>query len=524
MINTVLYLRYSSHSQREVSIEQQRQECERYAQRNSMRIVAVYADRAISGRQIKKRNDFQQMLDDAPKGLFEAVLVYQLDRFARNRRESQMAKFYLKQHGIRVISALEYISDDPSGILIESVLEGYAEFYSADLSRKIRRGMDWNAHQGLAIGGQRMLGYVINKEKRYEIDPLTAPIVEMIFERYASGYSCTEVMNYLNVLGHKTATGQPFNKNSIRRILQNKKYLGYYTYKGEVISRCIPQIISDELFEEVQAMLKRNGQVPGKFKAKTDFLLSTKLFCGYCGHMMIGTTGTSAYKGKKYHYYECPDNRGSERNCTKKRISKDKIENIIVDATVDQVLTDEMICEIAKNVAELCRKECEDNRRIAALEGKIKEAERSVENLLNALELAPAAGVAARLQEREQELEDLKLELINAKIDRPMITEKQVSDFLSEFKNGDRQEATYRHALIDTLIFKAQLYEEKVVIYYTNSKVYTVDIDDNGDNGNKKGTTELNSSHSSRMVELAIQHTNLIIYPTYSVLTVYLSA
>lgn len=518
MINTVLYLRYSSHSQREVSIEQQQKECELYAQRNGMRIVDMYIDRAISGKQIAKRDRFQDMINDAPLGRFEAILVYQLDRFARNRRESQITKHFLRQHGIRVISATEYIASGPSGILVESMLEGYAEFYSADLSQKIRRGMDWNASQGLTIGGSRMLGYASNGEKKIVIDPLTAPIVRTIFEMYAQGYSCTEIMQHLNDAGHKTSQGKPFNKNSIRRILENRKYLGYYIYKGEVINRSNPQIISDELFEEVQRMLKINGQVPGKFRAKTDFLLSSKLFCGLCGRMMVGTTGTSGTKGKKYHYYECNGNRGKGRDCPLKRIRKETLEDIVVINTSQHILTDGMIVEIARNVAELCEKEYADDSKIRALEEKIKETQRIVKNLYAALEMAPSTGLAERLKEREEELESLQASLVVAKTDRPMLSQQQVVDFLTSLKGGDINNIFYRRALIDTLVFRVELYEEKVVIYYTNSDKYSVNLD------KEKRETDAKSSHKSPMVELMLPQSNLRIYPTYTVFTVSLAA
>lgn len=139
-MNVVIYARYSSHSQTEQSIEGQLHTCYEYAKNNGYLVVGEYIDRAQSGT-TDSRAEFQRMIADSDKHTFEGVLVYQLDRFARNRYDSAINKAKLKKNGVRVISARENISDDASGILVEGVLESMAEYYSAELSQKIRRGM-----------------------------------------------------------------------------------------------------------------------------------------------------------------------------------------------------------------------------------------------------------------------------------------------------------------------------------------------------------------------------------------------
>jgi len=129
-LNVVLYARYSSDSQREESIEGQLRECKAYCERNGMKVVKTYIDRAISAKS-DRRPEFQKMIRDSEKRLFEAVVIWKLDRFSRNRYDSAYYKRALRKNGVRVISATEPISDDATGILLESMLEGYAEFYSA---------------------------------------------------------------------------------------------------------------------------------------------------------------------------------------------------------------------------------------------------------------------------------------------------------------------------------------------------------------------------------------------------------
>ena len=138
-MNVVIYARYSSHNQTEQSIEGQIKVCKEFAKKNGYIIVGEYIDRAESGRSAN-RPQFLKMIEDSKKRAFQGVLVYQLDRFSRDRYDSAIYKNKLKNNDVRVFSANESISSDASGILMESVLEGMAEYYSAELSEKTTRG------------------------------------------------------------------------------------------------------------------------------------------------------------------------------------------------------------------------------------------------------------------------------------------------------------------------------------------------------------------------------------------------
>ena len=232
-MNVVIYARYSSHSQTEQSIEGQLHTCYEYAKNNGYLVVGEYIDRAQSGT-TDSRAEFQRMIADSDKHTFEGVLVYQLDRFARNRYDSAINKAKLKKNGVRVISARENISDDASGILVEGVLESMAEYYSAELSQKIRRGMEINAQKCLANGSNPGLGYKVDSERRYYVDEEEAKIVREIFERYASGETVADIIRDLNRRKLTTSLGKPFNKNSVHRILNNRRYIGYYLYKSTI--------------------------------------------------------------------------------------------------------------------------------------------------------------------------------------------------------------------------------------------------------------------------------------------------
>jgi len=224
-------------------------------------VIGEYIDRAQSGK-TDSRTEFQKMIADSDKHTFEAVLVYQLDRFARNRYDSAINKAKLKKNGVRVISARENISHDASGILVEGVLESMAEYYSAELSQKIRRGMEINAQKCLSTGSNPGLGFTVDADRQFHVDPDGARIVREIFEMYANGATVADIIKSLNDKKVKTSKGKEFNKNSLHRMLRNKRYIGTYLYKDIEVPNGMPRIIDDELFDRVQRILDRNTQAP----------------------------------------------------------------------------------------------------------------------------------------------------------------------------------------------------------------------------------------------------------------------
>ena len=183
-MNAVIYARYSSDNQREESIEGQLRECKAFAEANDMVIVDTYIDRALSAK-TDNRPDFQRMIKESANGLFDLVIVWKLDRFARNRYDSAHYKSVLQKNGVKVISAKENISEGPEGIILESMLEGMAEYYSAELAVKVKRGMMENALKGKVNGGKPPYGYYVYKERHLCVNETTAPIVQEIFRMYA---------------------------------------------------------------------------------------------------------------------------------------------------------------------------------------------------------------------------------------------------------------------------------------------------------------------------------------------------
>jgi len=475
LINAVIYARYSSHNQRDESIEGQLRECHEFANKNEMTVIGEYCDHAISGK-TDKRPQFQKLIKDSDKGHFEAVIMYTLDRFARNRYDSAIYKAKLKKNGVKVYYAKQPMPDTPEGIILESVLEGYAEYYSENLSRNVKRGMKDNALKGLSVGQPTPLGYVIGHDKRYKIDPIGAKIIREIFQRYADGMSVSQIVNWCNDQGYKTSRGNKFTKNSLTCILQNEKYTGKYKFMDIEIDGGMPQIIDKDLFEKVQSMRKRNYKSRARSKAKEQYLLTTKVFCGYCGAPMIGESGTSK-SGMTYHYYKCANRKNKKIDCNKRTEKKDVLEAVVVRYTVNTVLTDENIEKIAKKAIELIKKEASDNSYLNSLKDRLKTVENKIENILTAIEdglYTPST--KDRLVAFESEKEDLEIQISKESMKKPTLTEDHIIFWLQSFKNGDIHDKKYQQKIIDTLVNSVFVYDDKIVFTFNLSEKNTATL------------------------------------------------
>lgn len=457
-VPVALYMRYSSDRQSDQSIEGQLRDCRAYCKLMGYRIAAIYVDRAVTARKdSEKRVSFQQMISDSDKRLWEYVLVWKLDRFARNRADSAMYKFRLKKNGVRVISATERISENPEGIILEAVLEGMAEFYSAELSQKITRGMRESALKGHSIGGHVPLGYKIVDHKLV-IDPNTAPIVQEAFQLYSQGETVADICRLFNSKGYRTAKGAEFNRNSFKSMFRNKRYIGIYTYKDIEVEGGVPAIIDKELFEAVGRRLSVNAEAPARGKAKVDYLLSGKLFCGHCGASMVGESGTSK-TGAVHHYYKCY-NKKRNQSCDKRPVKKDWIETIVAQ-NAKALLTDEIIEELADMAIAQTEQDLRDNTRIPELSERKKEAEKAIANIMKVIEKGVASDTLInRLTELEKEVKQLDILLQQEEQYVFRIDRWQIIYWLERFKDGDIEDPDFRRHLIDLMVNSVTVWDE----------------------------------------------------------------
>lgn len=457
-VDVVLYLRFSSERQREQSIEGQLRDCIAYCKAHHYRIVAIYVDRATTARKdVEKRVHFQEMVNDSSSRQWEYVVVWKLDRFARNRTDSAMFKFRLRKNGVKVLSATENISDNPEGIILEAVLEGMAEFYSADLSQKITRGMRESALKCHSIGGHVPLGYKIENHKLV-IDPATAHIVQEAFQLYANGETIADICRIFNSKGYLTAKGVPFNRSSFKAIFRNERYIGIYKYKDLKIEDGIPAIIDKPLFETVRSRLSENAQAPARGKAKVDYLLAGKLFCGHCGASMNGESGTSR-TGAVHNYYACYT-RKRQKACDKKPLKKDGIEWAVAQDAME-LLTDEVIEELADMAISQSDRDLKENTRIPELTAKRNEVEGAIANITKAIEKGVASDtLLSRLTELEKQKKTLSREIQEEGKYIYQIDRHQVIFWLEKFKGGNIEDEQFRRLLIDLLVNSVTVWDE----------------------------------------------------------------
>ena len=470
----VIYARYSSHNQTECSIEGQLKVCYEYAKKNKLTVIHEYIDRATTGTN-DNREQFQQMIRDSEKKHFQGVLLYQLDRFARNRIESAINEDKLNKNGVELISAKENLSNDPSGKLLKGVIESVNEYYSNELSVKVKRGMGLNADKYYYNGGSVPIGLKLEtveelngtfgkkiKKKKFVIDEETAPIVRKIFEMYNSGNTIVKIQQYLKTKGLK------YSVCKVRTVLGNKRYIGVYTYNEIETPNVIPQIIDNELFEDVQKKLEKNKKSRSRLKTKVEYILTTKLFCGNCKEMMVGVCGTSK-NGKIYNYYSCNNSR--RKKCHKQNVPKDHIENIVVEKARN-ILTDEHINKIANTIYELAQKEINDNTNFKRLNKQLKENEQQNKNLMDSLKMCNIDSVRqnifAEMQKMEQQRKEIEKEMLLENMQKLDITVPEIKFFLKEMRSGKIDDINYCKMLVNVLIYKIYLYDDNLTIIFNS--------------------------------------------------------
>lgn len=468
-----LYVRFSSHNQTEQSIEGQTRVCRDFCKRHNIRIVEIYADRATSAsKDIEKRVQFLKMIKDSEKGLFDAVIVYKLDRFARSRYDSATYKYRLKRNGVQLISATENISNDPEGIILESVLEGMAEFYSAELSQKINRGMRESAYKHNSIGGAVPLGYKI-EDKKLVIDPKTAPIVKEAFEKYADGETVAEICRQFNARGYKTSKGTAFGKSSFTKIFRNERYIGVYTFHDYRAEDAIPAIIDKDLWDRVQLRVGKIKNAPARNKAKVVYLLSGKIFCGHCGSKMNGNCNAG-----NYYYYQCYGKKNGNVDCKKKNIRKEFIERLVAQDALS-LLTDEYIEQIATIACEKNQHEIELDSALPTIRDRIHQVDLSLNNLLKAIESGSAPDMLVkRMGELEKEKKDLQAQAKKESEDIVELDKAQVIYWLEQFRGGSIEDEEFCRMLIDLFVNSVTVWDEddntyKVTVAYNLTSLPT---------------------------------------------------
>ena len=468
MKTAVIYARYSSSNQTEQSIEGQLRVCHQFAETEGILILDTYIDRAMTGTN-DNRADFQRMIKDSAKREWDYVIVYKLDRFSRDKYATAVYKKALKDNGVKLLSATERIPDTPEGIIVESLIEGMGQFYSEELSQKVRRGMNESRQKGQFTGGFLIYGYKI-EEKKVVIDHEKAEVVRYIFEQYSLGVYVKDIIDVLTERGIYNR-GKPFARNTVYNILKNEKYSGIYRYKDQVFENIYPAIVPMDIFERVRA--KMNANKYGKRSTDVIYLLRQKIRCGYCGQPISAETGTSE-TGVVRRYYKCYS-RKSRKGCKKSMIRKEYLENLVLDTVINELSKPKTLEFIVKELLAEQERFIKEHSMLNMLLRELRQVETSLENIVAAIERGVVTNTTTkRLKELEERQEDLNRQILIERTRNAFRVSE--ADIRAYYKSALALEA---QMLIDYLIREIVLFDDKMEIYF-NKPTRTSPDEDRG--------------------------------------------
>jgi len=476
----IAYYRYSSHSQNDASIAQQRELSEQLAEAKGFKIIKEYADAGISGT-TDARPQYQLMLSEIDKLKPAALILWKTDRLGRDRYELVLAKKKIRDAGCKIHYVAEATPDDsPESGLMEGISDSLAEFQSRQMSQNITRGMRYNAENSL-YNGHKILGYKVDENKKYIIDPDKASVVQRIYEDYSSGKPLIEIAKSLNAQGFKTSRGGKFTVNSLNKTLKLKAYIGVYKYSDIVIEGGMPALVTQELFDKAQARLALNKRKGSQRANGLDednaprYWLTGRLFCGECGSSMQGTSATS--KTKAIHrYYDCAKKRKGK--CHKKSVKKSFIETLITEILSDVLNDSENIASLAVDAATYYKKYHSDIGYLEGLQAEKKDVEKTLSNIMKAIEQGVFSETTqARLLELEVQKGALCEAIATEQLKKNLMQdEHSIQSYFDEYLHSDFSNPETRDYILEYFIDKIYVYDDRLVItgkYYEGEHTIT---------------------------------------------------
>ena len=433
--NAVIYARFSSNNQQEISITGQLDRCLEHCERYRLRVKAIYVDMAQSAR-FDNRVAFQKLNADVLEEFYNGcrLLVYSNSRFARNRSDSVFYRDFYGRFGIEFDSVTEICPRGKDGTFITSIREVMDQYYSEDLAQNVTRGLLQRAQMCQYTGGMVTYGYKVNPlTKQYEICESEAENVRMVFKMYVAKQGYTEILQELDKRGAVCRSGKPFNKNAIGDMVSNEKYAGIYTYNkrtgknaiGERNSHSykddseviripggVPAIVDEHTFKQAQKRKEENKKGTRSRREKENYLLTGLIVCGERGHAFTSNRKFSGRNKKKYLTYRCTNhNKGSK--CTCKEVNRDYLEAFVLDTILEQVVSDNRRDELVEEfrnqqgnaVKEHADKQIRLKQEIAAIESKN-------EGILSVIESGKALPILIdRLERNTKDIERIKADL-----------------------------------------------------------------------------------------------------------------
>lgn len=483
MSTAIAYARYSSDNQRQESIDAQLQAIRLYAKNEGIVITQVFVDAAESAK-TDDRPQFQAMFDAIKEHPPSFVIVHKLDRFSRNRYDAAIYRKKLKDVGTVLLSVLERFDDSPESIILQSVLEGYNEYYSRNLAREVMKGMLQNAQNGVWNGGIAPLGYdVVNQ--RLVINLKEAEAVKAIFSMYVDDTSYSNIQQWLSARGYRTKFGKPFGKNSLYSIISNEKYTGTYTFNmaagvgnrhkkkaAEDIIRvpdAIPRLIDDETWAKAVERLQSKRLQNGKNNAKHEYLLQGLVYCGLCGGAMGGYT-RKGKNGSIYSDYRCNASR-QNKECQGRGVSRLALEEEVIARLKEKLLDPENMDAVTDKINDWMMKGVDENfsavqeikNRLASVDRKIRSI---IDMLLDGIRSDTLKNDLEALETEKVFLND-KLDRLAVQLDTRQLGKEKLKKYLVHFKDLDTFAYERKKKALRTIV-------EKIVVMPDSVRIHAV--------------------------------------------------
>ena len=490
-MKAALYARVSSEKQDvDLSISAQLKALREYAPRNGYEVIQEYVDEAESGK-TSARPKFKEMIFAARRNPrpFDAILVWKYSRFARNREDSIVFKTMLRKNGVKVISINEPFEDTPTGKLMEAMVESLDEFYSANLSEEVTRGMRESASRGFYVCSSAPYGYsrikVVdgNKQRiKLEPEPNQSKVVERIFNGVLQGKGSVEIAKELNKDGIASPRGKQWVKTTINHMLTNKVYTGTLIWSQTnrknlapiKVENAWPAIVDQEKFNQVQEMFKQRApKITHPRRVDSKYLLSGIAKCGHCGKAMVGQDAKSG----KFSYYVCGtlSHKGAG-SCPARYLNSQQFERAVVDKIKERILTRENLIELVRLINdELDSTSNEYHNSLEVLNNEIADVSNRLERLYDAVEtghlsLGDLAPRIQQLRKRQEQLNIAKIEIDQKLSDRrvelaDMKTVTKYVEDLHDLLNGGS--IAEKKTFLRSFIKEAKVTGTEVLLTYT---------------------------------------------------------
>ncbi|MBA7673110.1 hypothetical protein ES703_81298 [subsurface metagenome] len=501
-MKVALYARVSSDQQAEKnnSIPSQLRLLNKYAEDHNMEVFKEYVDEGESALSVN-RPAFLEMIFETKKQIppFQAILVWKLSRFARNRQDSILYKSMLKKRGIELISISEPIDDTPQGQLMEGVIEVIDEFYSAVLAQETLRGMIENARKGYRNGGHPIYGYKNvqvfdnrgNPKTKYEINEAEAKVVKLIFKLYANGNGLKNIVMELIRKGIKPRSSSYWGKTTIANILRNETYIGWTVFNKRdkktngkqfkpkeewvIIKNTHEPIIGEDLFNKVQNLIKERQpkNTPAQVTA-SKYLLSGLMQCGKCD----GSFGVTGYgRNKKYAYYNCINYaKKGKAVCSGRRIRADKLDKDIINRVKELIFSDSNMKKLVNDINAATKSlRTDHSRKITELKKKAADLQLRSRRQYEAIEsgIIDLSLIAERLRELKNQRNSIQDEIAHYERTSSQIRPIYITRFMIDSYRKEMEEVFVgsnvqeQRNFLKKFIEKIIIHDEKIkIIYY----------------------------------------------------------